>query len=482
MSRKLNYEAYTVGWISTLPCELNAARALLDEEHERLPSPPKDDNVYLLGRMEEHNVAIVILGPCGPCSASQAVTNLVRTFPSIRFGLLVGVGGGAPKPPHSSNPRMDIRLGDVVVSEPEDGQGCLLNYEAGVYENGGLVIRNHLNKPSKLLMQGTGIVKSDHMFRRGKMQEYIDQIASLADDMEEWELYKYPGRYHDQLFKSDCPHSGGDDCRSCDTEHGLEKRLDRRSDSPVVHYGCIASGSSVIRSAQYRDRLRDAWGVCCFEMEMAGIMDDLPSAVIRGICDYSDSHKNKTWQPYAAVTAAAYAKDLLRVITPENVSSQTETIADECHTKPAYGLSLLQFTPTLHGGHYAVSRLLHSRGINMSFAHDHLVKAASIGNIAMVNLLLAIGSFDLDRRGTDGSTPLAAAVAGGHRATVESLLRAGANPNIEFGGDRMTPLFLAILKGDEGIVDLLTSTKQIDLTSLKSEVLPIANDPNLELD
>lgn len=46
-------------------------------------------------------------------------------------------------------------------------------------------------------------------------------------------------------------------------------------------------------------------------MEAAGLMDNFPCLVIRGICDYADSHKNKRWQPYAAATAAAYAKDLL---------------------------------------------------------------------------------------------------------------------------------------------------------------------------
>ena len=55
-------------------------------------------------------------------------------------------------------------------------------------------------------------------------------------------------------------------------------------------------------------------GVLCVEMEAAGLMDDFPCLVIRGICDYADSHKNKRWQPYAAATAAAYAKELLSTI------------------------------------------------------------------------------------------------------------------------------------------------------------------------
>ncbi|MBE3046948.1 hypothetical protein IMZ48_31355 [Candidatus Bathyarchaeota archaeon] len=76
-----------------------------------------------------------------------------------------------------------------------------------------------------------------------------------------------------------------------------------------------------MRSSQHRDKLRDDWKVSCFEMEAAGLMDDFPCLVIRGICDYSDDHKNKIWQPYAAMTAAAYAKDLLRVVSSKEVTT-----------------------------------------------------------------------------------------------------------------------------------------------------------------
>jgi nucleoside phosphorylase len=115
--------AYTVGWICVLHCELNASRALLDEEHERLPPRENDDNSYLLGRIGNHNVVIAFPGDYGTNSAAQTATHMVRTFPNIRFGLMVGVAGGAPQPPHSKNARKDIRLGDVVVSEPKGNHG-----------------------------------------------------------------------------------------------------------------------------------------------------------------------------------------------------------------------------------------------------------------------------------------------------------------------------------------------------------------------
>lgn len=67
----------------------------------------------------------------------------------------------------------------------------------------------------------------------------------------------------------------------------------------------------------FRDCIAKELGVICFEMEAAGLMDILPCLPIRGICDYSDSHKAKEWQRYAAGTAAAYARELLEGIPQE---------------------------------------------------------------------------------------------------------------------------------------------------------------------
>lgn len=76
-----------------------------------------------------------------------------------------------------------------------------------------------------------------------------------------------------------------------------------------------------------RQRLRQDLDLLCFEMEAAGLMDNFPCLVIRGICDYADTHKNKRWQPYAAAVAAAYAKELLSII-PSSQVGRTQTIVE----------------------------------------------------------------------------------------------------------------------------------------------------------
>lgn len=85
--------------------------------------------------------------------------------------------------------------------------------------------------------------------------------------------------------------------------------------------GNIASGDAVVKDGPTRDRIAREEGILCFEMEATGLMDTFPCVVIRGVCDYADSHKNKQWQPYAAATAACYAKELLGEVDPQGVES-----------------------------------------------------------------------------------------------------------------------------------------------------------------
>lgn len=76
-----------------------------------------------------------------------------------------------------------------------------------------------------------------------------------------------------------------------------------------------------MRDGITRDRISANFGgVLCFEMEASGLMNSFPCLVIRGICDHADSHKNKKWQPYAAGTAAACAKEILSFVSTHHLA------------------------------------------------------------------------------------------------------------------------------------------------------------------
>ena len=97
---------------------------MLDEVHIGLDSAQGDDNNYTLGRIGEHNVVIAGL-PAGNMSitpAAKVAADMLRSFPRIRFGLMVGIGGGAPNP-NELPPNENIRLGDIVVSIPDKELG-----------------------------------------------------------------------------------------------------------------------------------------------------------------------------------------------------------------------------------------------------------------------------------------------------------------------------------------------------------------------
>ncbi|RYP69347.1 hypothetical protein DL771_006157 [Monosporascus sp. 5C6A] len=106
MPRQLRREDYTVGWVCALPIELAAAQEMLDEEHGERDLGDNDENLYALGSIGGQNVAIMRV-----------------TFKRIRFGLMVGIGGGVP------SAEADIRLGDVVISQPHQTLGGVVQYD-----------------------------------------------------------------------------------------------------------------------------------------------------------------------------------------------------------------------------------------------------------------------------------------------------------------------------------------------------------------
>lgn len=310
-----HHRDYTVAWVCALPLEMAAAVAMLDERHHDLPMKRNDDNSYILGRIHAHNVVIACL-PCGvygTTSATAVAAQMRYSFESIRFFLMVGIGGGAP------SKKNDIRLGDVVVSKPTITLGGVIQYDFGKALSGGLFERiGALNKPPPVHLSAISKLQATYLRDPSIISSMISELTMVRTT--EVNKFAYPGDNQDILFDQDYDHSGlGETCSSCDMSR-LIQRPPRDKHGPVIHYGLIASGNQVIKDSRIRDRLAQEHDILCFEMEAAGLMDNFPCLVIRGICDYSDSHKNKQWQNYAAATAASYAKELLSVIHDRQVA------------------------------------------------------------------------------------------------------------------------------------------------------------------
>src|ERR1700722_14627151 len=311
----LQAQDYHVGWICAVQTEYVVACELLDEEYPPLAvSSPRDDNNYTFGRIGHCNVVIACLpqGRYGLKSAASVAKDMRRSFPSILFGMMVGIGGGAPSLKH------DIRLGDVVVSSPVGRTGGVIYYEFGkTIQNQKFERTGALDAPPQRLLTALSAIRGLHERKGHRIAETVSGMIKRNSRLRK--KYQRPEQETDRLYESSFIHPDPDQtCEEvCSTETAqLIQRNERTADeeNPAVHYGLIASADRLMKDAQVRDNLARGEEVLCFEMEAAGLMDRFPCVVIRGICDYSDTHKNDEWQGFAAATAAAYAKELLNVI------------------------------------------------------------------------------------------------------------------------------------------------------------------------
>ncbi|KAK6358787.1 hypothetical protein TWF730_008106 [Orbilia blumenaviensis] len=336
-ARPRTHNDYTVGWICALSKELTAARAMLDQEHPSLPTL-NDANQYILGSIGEHNIVIACLpeGVIGNNQAAIVATRTASSFRAVKVGLMVGIGGGIPQ---------KVRLGDIVVSRPTGQYGGVVQWDKGKTEKGGKFKPiGSLNRAPSALLTALGALKSDHDLKGTKLQEILDNAVKRFPRLKE--KYKRPKHPADSKniaslvllavrglilallefffghwaldpveYKSQ--HEGG--AASADGNNAKDE-----TETTKIYYGLIASGNQVVKDAVLRDRINDSFGkkVLCIEMEAAGLMDDFPCIVIRGICDYADERKNDEWQEYAAATAAAYAKEFLGRLQPVAVSRE----------------------------------------------------------------------------------------------------------------------------------------------------------------
>ncbi|KFG77469.1 Pfs, NACHT and Ankyrin domain protein [Metarhizium anisopliae] len=292
---------YLVGWICATWTEYVAAQAALDKEHEQPEHlSPNDSNDYTLGIIAHYNVAIA----CSPyseyktTSAATVATNMLQSFPNIRMGLLVGIGGGVP------STQRDIRLGDIVVGIPRDGQGSVFQYDFDETVNTRAFRKTQFLSPLPFsLLKEVTSFRSEKEYKGYKIREVKDHILQKSPTLQK--IYNKPDLDADLLLDPEVS-------PILTTANFYNRsKLRRVQNTPTVHYGVIASAKQPITDAALRDALAAHRNVLCFETEAADFQNPFPYLVIRGICDYSDSHRDTKWQGYAIVAAAAYVKVLL---------------------------------------------------------------------------------------------------------------------------------------------------------------------------
>ena len=173
--RRLRREDYTIGWVCALPVEVTAARVMLDERHQDLPRNENDTNIYTFGRIGDHNIVIAGLpaGQTGNNSAAAVAAEMKAVFPSIRFGLMVGIGGGVP------SAEIDIRLGDVVVSQPHSTHGGVVQYDFGKSTPNGFERTGSFNTPPTILLNAVAKIQADRFEGISRLSEYLPKLTCL---------------------------------------------------------------------------------------------------------------------------------------------------------------------------------------------------------------------------------------------------------------------------------------------------------------
>lgn len=308
LSRPFGRHQFEVVIICALPLEADAVRSLFDhcwdDEGPPFGKAPGDANAYTTGSIGRCHVVLVHTPGIGKVNAAVASQCRV-TFPGIKLAIVAGIAGAVPLTPSGA----EIVLGDVLISTG------IVEYDYGRRFPDSFERRT---TPHDVLGRPGGelralLRKLETLHPRRKMQKQLLRYLDELGDEPELEA-EYPGITHDLLFEPTYRHIvDGQKCQDCgcDGELVVRRRLAEDRPQPHIHFGLVGSDDAVMKSAQHRDTTAQREGIIGFEMEAVGVWDTFPCVVIKGACDYADSHKMKNWQRYAAATAAACTKAFL---------------------------------------------------------------------------------------------------------------------------------------------------------------------------
>ncbi|KAL7786099.1 hypothetical protein V8C43DRAFT_290502 [Trichoderma afarasin] len=338
---------FRIAIICALSLEYDATTLIVDEfwdqDGKQYGRTSGDTNIYRNGRIGMHNVVLMLLPNMGKAAVAGSAASLRTSYPNLRITFLVGVCGGVP-----ILGAHEALLGDVAIGE------AIIQYDFGRQYPGEFMPKETAmatqSLPNKDIRTLLAYFKSDtgKADLRQNTARHLKALQGAAVLKEYQHSYRYPGFAEDKLFVATYRHKhrggplGGSCCENesycdnaaqsscselgCDEKKLVQRhRLERKrhwsweeSQCPEIFIGRVASADTVMKSGDHRDQIAKQYNIIAFEMEGAGLWDECPCIIVKGICDYADSHKNKIWQPFAAATAAAAVKAMLARYTIED--------------------------------------------------------------------------------------------------------------------------------------------------------------------
>ncbi|XP_077862027.1 uncharacterized protein LOC144343189 [Saccoglossus kowalevskii] len=304
----------TIGIVTALECEYQAMSFMLDSPPEAYngTQPQGDPNKYKLGKIGGKHVVLVEVGEA---IAAVTVCRLCDVFDTINIVFMVGVAGGVPNPDYDESEAMEttayirphVRKGDVIVSYPIQNDGpAFVQYDYGklVSKVASENFKENIKHKHFINLHPKALSAARELKQNPEIGNTLIDLINKQITKENQLKFRRPGDDEDIL-------SGG-------KQHPVEPML-RNPGVPKVHFGIMASANSVMRSAEIRDKLAEAEHVIGFEMENSGVasatsISSKGCMFVRGVCDYADEEKDKRWQPYASLLAAATATYIIAEI------------------------------------------------------------------------------------------------------------------------------------------------------------------------
>ncbi|KAF5859640.1 hypothetical protein ETB97_002551 [Aspergillus alliaceus] len=328
---------FAIAIICALPLEADAVEALFDETYDRLAKyygkQQGDANSYINGRIGNHDVVLCYMPGIGKGSAASVASSLQVSYTGIELALVVGICGGVPTPPNCQ----EIFLGDVIISD------SVIEYDFGRQYPGGFQrnswVKDTFGRPDQEIQTLLNSLSADNACNelQNQMRKYLE---TLQQGGTRWHhpqindiLFKasYLHKHHGHASSIKCGCSGDlpdeicegaleKDCDylGCDKTQVIRRRQTLEAVTVSTHIGTVASTDTAMRSGQHRDEIIRQERVIGFEMEGAGVWDNISCIHIKGVCDYADGHKSKSWEAYAAASGASAAKALLEYWRPQN--------------------------------------------------------------------------------------------------------------------------------------------------------------------
>lgn len=314
---------YIIGWIIAIKTEFSASATFFDEKHDNVDTIDNNENAYLFGSIGIYNVVMAFLpkSRINTNPAASAIGDMVRSFPNLRFVIMVGIACGIPTVYNN------IRFGDVIVGVPGNGQNGVRYCDFGVSkQNADFKKYGHLNGPPTKIF---GAITRFHTKYTRRGYDFEKRITANLDKNPPIKN-RFSRPKTDIFYKPDCEYPIGKNINLCNIIYfpkSILERIKRNENNFIrIYYGIIVSGNRQIEDVIYRNKYAEEANIFCFEMEAAGIMNRFPYLVIRGICDYADTHINKDWQSFAAMAAAAYAYDFLSSIPPKAIEAEKQLV------------------------------------------------------------------------------------------------------------------------------------------------------------